>query len=180
MGGYISQVRAGGQKEGLSPEKARTQRGHSRRMSGAPVTPFGGPRPLLQESLLSKGPFVTQCFPVPGPGLASQDSVGLILTAPPSPSHSSSIQARDTRVTCSYFLDNLNRMLFKIFLTFIFNFLSIVDLQCFRCVCAQSCLTLCDPTDCCPPSSSVHGILQATILEWVATPFSRESSLPRD
>ena len=71
-------------------------------------------------------------------------------------------------------------MLFKIFLTFIFNFLSIVDLHCFRCVCAQSCLTLCDPTDCSPPSSSVHGILQATILEWVATPFSRESSLPRD
>ena len=35
MGGYISQVRAGGQKEGLSPEKARTQRGHSCRMSGA-------------------------------------------------------------------------------------------------------------------------------------------------
>ena len=36
-------------------------------------------------------------------------------TAPPSPSDSSSIQAGDTRLTCSYFLDNLNRMLFKIF-----------------------------------------------------------------
>ena len=40
----------------------------------------------------------------------------------------------------------------------------------------QSCLNLCDPTDCSPPGSSVHGILQARILEWVAFPFSRGSS----
>ena len=39
---------------------------------------------------------------------------------------------------------------------------------------------LCDPTDCIPPGSSVHGILQAKILEWVAMPSSRESSWPRD
>ena len=45
---------------------------------------------------------------------------------------------------------------------------------------AQSCLTLCNPMDCGSPSSSVHGILQARILEWVAIPFSRESSQPRD
>ena len=38
---------------------------------------------------------------------------------------------------------------------------------------AQSCLTLCDPMDCSLPGSSVHGILQARILEWVAIPFSR-------
>ena len=36
------------------------------------------------------------------------------------------------------------------------------------------------PMDCNPPSSSVHGILQARILEWVAIPFSRGSSQPRD
>ena len=41
---------------------------------------------------------------------------------------------------------------------------------------AQSCLTLCDPMDCSPPGSSVHGILQARILEWVAIPFSRGPS----
>ena len=47
------------------------------------------------------------------------------------------------------------------------------------CVCvvcvlvAQSCLTLCDPMGCSSPGSSVHGILQARILEWVAIPFSR-------
>ena len=37
----------------------------------------------------------------------------------------------------------------------------------------QSCLTLCHPMDCSPSGSSVHGILQARILEWVAIPFSR-------
>ena len=36
----------------------------------------------------------------------------------------------------------------------------------------QSCLTLCDPVDCSLPGTSVHGILQARILEWVAVPFS--------
>ena len=45
---------------------------------------------------------------------------------------------------------------------------------------AQLCLTLCDPIDCSPPDSSVHGILQAKILEWVSIFFSRGSSLPRD
>ena len=44
----------------------------------------------------------------------------------------------------------------------------------------QSGLTLCDPMDCSPPGSSVLGILQARILEWVAMPFSRGSSQPRD
>ena len=38
---------------------------------------------------------------------------------------------------------------------------------------AQLCLTLCDPMDCSPPSSFVHGILQARLLEWVAIFFSK-------
>ena len=38
----------------------------------------------------------------------------------------------------------------------------------------QSCRTLCDPMDGSLPGSSVHGILQARILEWVAMPFSRD------
>ena len=52
----------------------------------------------------------------------------------------------------------------------------------YTCVClvTQPCLTLCDPMDCSPPGSSVHEILQARILEWVAMPFSRGSSQPRD
>ena len=44
----------------------------------------------------------------------------------------------------------------------------------------QSCLTLCDPVDCSLPRSSIYGIFQARILEWVATSFSRGSSQPRD
>ena len=48
------------------------------------------------------------------------------------------------------------------------------------CLVAQSCPTLCDPRDCSLPGSSVHGILWATILEWVAMPSSRASSPPRD
>ena len=45
---------------------------------------------------------------------------------------------------------------------------------------AQSCLTLCNSMDCSLPGSSVHGIFQARILEWVAISLSRRSSQPRD
>ena len=45
-------------------------------------------------------------------------------------------------------------------------------------MCAQSCPTLRNPMDCCLSGSSVHGILQARILEWVVIPFSRASSNP--
>ena len=48
------------------------------------------------------------------------------------------------------------------------------------CLVAQLCPTLCDPMDWNPPGSSVHGILQARILEWVAISSSKESSQPRD
>ena len=47
------------------------------------------------------------------------------------------------------------------------------------CLVSQLCLTLCDPMICSPPGSSVHGILPARILKWVAYPFSRGSSQPR-
>ena len=49
-----------------------------------------------------------------------------------------------------------------------------------QCLVTQSCLTLCDPKDCSPPGSSVHGIIQARILERVAMSSSRGSSQPRD
>ena len=45
---------------------------------------------------------------------------------------------------------------------------------------AQACPTRCDPIDCSPAGSSVHGNLQARMLEWVDIPFSRASSQPRD
>ena len=45
---------------------------------------------------------------------------------------------------------------------------------------AQSCPTLCHPVDCSPPGSSIHGVFQARILEWVSISLSRGSSQPRD
>ena len=45
---------------------------------------------------------------------------------------------------------------------------------------AQSCPTLCVPMDCSPPGSSVHGILQARILEWVAISFSKKNCTKKD
>ena len=50
-----------------------------------------------------------------------------------------------------------------------------VDHCCCFCLVTKSCLTLCDLMDCSPSGSSVHGISQARILEWVAIPFSRGS-----
>ena len=44
---------------------------------------------------------------------------------------------------------------------------------CAACSVTQSCPTLCDPVDCNPPGSSVHGILQARVLEWVVISFPR-------
>ena len=63
-------------------------------------------------------------------------------------------------------------------LLYFYIVLSIVCLSVF--VCAQSCLTLCKPMDSSPPGSSLHGILQARILEWVAISFSRGSSQLRN
>ena len=51
---------------------------------------------------------------------------------------------------------------------------------CFCCLVAKSCPTLCDPMDCSPSGSSVHGISQAKMLEGVAISFLRGSSCPRD
>ena len=59
-------------------------------------------------------------------------------------------------------------------------FLMVLSTVCVHAKSLQSCLTLCDPMDCNPPSSSVHGILQAKILEWVVVPSSRGSSQPKD
>ena len=52
-------------------------------------------------------------------------------------------------------------------------------LPCYCYLVAQSCLTLQDPVDCSPPGSSVHGVSEARILEWVAIYFSRGSSRSR-
>ena len=48
------------------------------------------------------------------------------------------------------------------------DILNVSKFQCILCLVAKSCPTLCDPMDCSLPGSSVHGILQARILAWVA------------
>ena len=65
------------------------------------------------------------------------------------------------------------------YLQFVVSFPLLLIISCFLLV-AQLCPTLCHPTDCSPPGSSLHGILQARILGWIAAPFSRGSSQPRD
>ena len=57
---------------------------------------------------------------------------------------------------------------------------SIIFSMCVHAQALQSCLTLCDPMDCSLPGSSVRGVLQARILEWVAMPSSKGSSQPRN
>ena len=64
-------------------------------------------------------------------------------------------------------------------LIFLISFILFLKHILFLCVLvAQSCLTLCDPMGCILPDSSVHGILQARILEWIAIPFSGDLSNP--
>ena len=58
--------------------------------------------------------------------------------------------------------------------------LSVPLFECLHAQLLESCPTLCDPMDSSPPSFSVHGILQAGILKWVAISSSRGSSQPRD
>ena len=61
------------------------------------------------------------------------------------------------------------------------SFLFFLDLTSLRaCSVAQSCPALCNPIDYSPPGSSVHGIFQASILEWVAISFSKGPSQSRD
>ena len=50
---------------------------------------------------------------------------------------------------------------------------------CMKVVVTQLCQTLCNPMDCSPPGTTVLGILQAKIMEWVAIPFSRGYSQPK-
>ena len=58
-------------------------------------------------------------------------------------------------------------------------FISLVH-ACMHAKSLSLCPTLCDPMDCSPPNFSVHGILQAGMLEWIAMPSSRGSSQSKD
>ena len=77
---------------------------------------------------------------------------------------------------------SLRMLLLLIQLTFSVtpSYLDSCEFIVFMCSVPQSCLTLCEPMDCSLPGSSVHGILQARTLEWVARPSPRGSSQPKD
>jgi len=72
---------------------------------------------------------------------------------------------------CQAFIPSITPSLFRY---------SLENLACVHAQLLQSCPTLCDPVDRSPPGSSVNGILQARILEWVDVPSSRGSSRPGD
>ena len=61
----------------------------------------------------------------------------------------------------------------------VWRFLKKLGIELHMCIHAQSCPVLCDPINCSPPASSVHGIFQERILEQVLTSFSKGSFLPR-
>ena len=73
---------------------------------------------------------------------------------------------------------DLNRVWWNLFSVKLHQEIQICEVK--VCEVAQSCPTVCDPTDCSLPGSSIHGIFQARVLEWVAISFSRGSSWPRD
>ena len=101
------------------------------------------------------------------------------------PRLSSFYQLPATQVTLKYFRQDslpLNQNIFSPLInpiSTLFLDLSYNLIHCCGCWVAQLCSTLCNPMDCSLPSSSVHGISQVRILEWVAISFSRGSSWPR-
>ena len=75
---------------------------------------------------------------------------------------------------------NINKRVFKIYIWILIFYGQLFCLLYYvYAKLLQLFLTLCDPIDCSAPNPSVHGILQARILEWIAMPFSRGSSQPR-
>ena len=92
-------------------------------------------------------------------------------------------KAHKTRMLCSYRVQEGRTWKTPSFLSPPLQPQALASPMCV-CLCAclvtQSCLTLCHTRDCSPPSSSVHGVIQARILEHVAISSSRGSSWPRD
>ena len=105
-----------------------------------------------------QGIFLTQGIELGSPTL-NADSL------PSEPSGKTTI----TSTKCTIFLNLKNKT----------SYLNYLLLHC-CCLVVQSRLTLCSPTDCSLPDSSVHGIFQARILQWVAFSYSRRSSSLRD
>ena len=76
-------------------------------------------------------------------------------------------------------IDNFEKSIFSLIYLKVFDEKLLCDKHS-QCLVTQLCLTLCNPMDCIPAGSSVHGMSMARILEWVAISSSRGSSQPRD
>ena len=121
----------------------------------------------LRVSVFSE-PYNAHCLSEPSvmvsppdrPNLQRRTTTAFLSSAGRYPSHNMFLRAMVNGVSCVILLE------FSSFFQYVLVF--------------QSCLTLCDPVDYSLPGSSVHGILQARILEWVAISFSRGSSQPRN
>ena len=143
------------------------------RGQGISFTKCPVPSPLTPAPHPPTPPPTMHTFSVEGPGLLSASVTFLSTSHPSSPDQS----WQD--ISCSWvFL--LKRDVGPTVSSDRTPFWSLRSLACMGVKSLLSCLTLCDPMDCSPPGSSVHGILHARILEWVARPFSRGSSRPSD
>ena len=169
---------------------------HTSRRSQAPAIPF---HPQLFSKLplsLHSSPYYKGKPPKPSLAPCSRTASQYFLLCPNSakgPLSTHSTWPRHTAVICyGLFLYQSNicvmrhvRAPISVWITAMLRNTWIPDtVQHYRhgycCLVAQLCLTLCSPMDCSLPSSSVHGILQARLLERVAISSSRGSSWPRD
>ena len=90
------------------------------------------------------------------------------------------VQLKSPLLVGKFTLNLLLRMMCSFHLTFTDFFHSWLEPKWSEAKVTRLCPTLCNPMDCSLPGSSVHGILWARILKWVALSFSRRSSWPRD
>ena len=113
---------------------------------------------------------------------AISDSCNPMNCSPPGSSVHGIFQVRILEWVATSFSKRRIQFLNSRYLEFLTSSVIILGYFVMLCVClvAQSYQTLCNPMDCSPPGSSVPGILQARILEWVAMPFSRGSCQPRN
>ena len=107
-------------------------------------------------------------LPNPGIELGSPELAGRFLTV------------WATREAHIYILYSMPIYVLSVNWLFWYLYLCLYSYACMPAKSLQSCPSLCDPTDCSPSGSSIHRILQARILEWVAMPSSKGSSWPRD
>ena len=116
------------------------------------------------------------------PGTVGEKALWLLLLCVFSPCWACPMQIGLSQECCLFYLRSSLRSsdLHLTFLCSIFMGFSLPCLLSEVSEVAQSCPTLCEPMDCSLPGSSVHGIFQAVVLDWVAIPFSRGSSQPRD